>query len=124
MAPGDHFPDRLKRLIDDAHATIALIGKHWMPQRGTSSTARTGDDWVAHELAYSASAPLTQAEADRYGLTRRAVLPLFADCDRGFDQFEVPDAIFYLANLQSEHIDYASWPSAIGPLLDRIAVKL
>jgi pterin-4a-carbinolamine dehydratase len=26
--------------------------------------------------------------------------------------------------LHSEHIDYAEWPSAIGPLLDRLAVKL
>lgn len=124
MAPGDQFPERIKRLIDEAHATIALIGKHWMPQRGTSATGRLGDDWVAHELTYSFSAPLSMPESDRYGLTCRMVIPLFADCDRRFDQFELRDEIAYLASLQAEHIDYAGWPSSIGPLLDRIAVKL
>ena len=124
MNPGDHFPERLKRLINEAHATIALIGKQWMPKRGTSATGRVGDDWVVHELEYSASASLPQPESDRFGLTDRVVIPLFADCERSFDQFELPDSIRYLSSLQSEHIDYASWPSAIGPLLDRIAVKL
>lgn len=124
MTPGDDFPERLKRLIDEAHATIALIGKQWMPKRGTGSTARIGDDWVAHEIEYSASAPLAQPEGDRYGLSRRIVFPLFADCERSFTQFELPDAIAYLSNLNSEYIDYASWPRAIGPLVDTIAVKL
>ena len=124
MAPGDQFPDRIKRLVDEAHATIALIGKHWMPPRGTSAAGRVDDDWVARELTYSASAPLSMPESDRYGLTRRMVIPLFADCDRRFDQFELREEIAYLASLQAEHIDYAGWPSAIGPLLDRIAVKL
>ena len=124
MAAGDHFPDRIKRLIDEAHATIALIGKHWMPQRGTSAVSRLGDDWVARELTYSASAPLSMPESDWYGLTRRMVIPLFADCDRRFDQFELSEEIAYLTSLQAEYIDYAGWPSAIGPLLDRIAVKL
>src|SRR5262245_49534156 len=81
MTPGDHFPERLKRLINEAHATIALIGKQWMPKRGTRSTDRIGDDWVARELEYSVSAPLAQPESDRYGLTRRVVFPLFADCE-------------------------------------------
>lgn len=124
MKPGDDFPDRLRHLIDEAHATIALIGKQWMPKRGTQSTRSMEDDWVARELEYSESAPLSQPEADRYGLTRRSVLPLFADCERGFDQFQLPESVAYLSRLQSEYIDYASWPSAIGPLLDRIAVKL
>lgn len=124
MAPGDHFPDHLKRLIDEAHATIALIGKQWMPKRGTSPTGRTGDDWVARELEYSASAPLAQPEGDRFGLTHRIVLPVFADCERGFDQLELPESIAYLSSLHSERIDYATWPIAIGPLLDRIAVRL
>ncbi|KAM3115611.1 4a-hydroxytetrahydrobiopterin dehydratase [Phormidesmis sp. 146-33] len=124
MTPGDHFPDNLKRLIDESHATIALIGKQWMPKRATSAPDRVGDDWVARELEYSASAPISHHEFDRYGLTNRIVLPLFADCERGFDQFELPDSIAYLSSLHSEYIDYASWPSAIGPLLDRIAVKL
>src|SRR5580704_15947481 len=71
MAPGDNFPDRLKDLINQAHATIALIGKHWMPKRDGTPARRVEDDWVERELEYSASAPLTQSENDRFGLTRR-----------------------------------------------------
>ena len=124
MTPGDNFPDRLKSLIDESHATIALIGKHWMPKNGEVPASRVGDDWIVRELEYSKSASLTHQENDRFGLTRRFVLPLFADCERNFNQFELPAPIAFLSNLQSEHIDYASWPNAIGPLLDRIAVKL
>jgi hypothetical protein len=124
MAAGDHFPDRLKHLIDEAHATIVLIGKQWMPRRGTGPADRVGDDWVARELEYSQNAPLAHLKVDRFGLSRRVVLPVFADCERSFDQFELPDSIAYISSLQSERIDYASWPSAIGPLLDRIAIKL
>ena len=124
MMIGNPFPDRLRRLIDEAHATIALIGKNWMPARGTNPADRIGDDWVANELEYSASAPLRQPEGDRYGLTERTVLPLFADCEPRFDRFLVPDSLTYLSGLHAERIDYASWPNAIGPLLDRIAVAL
>jgi pterin-4a-carbinolamine dehydratase len=111
-------------LIDEAHATIVLIGKNWMPRRGAATSPTTGADWVATELEYSKSAPLTFAEVDRFGLTSRSVLPIFADCDRDFRQFELPSSIAYLEELHSEHIDYAGWPAAIGPLLDRIAVQL
>jgi len=52
------------------------------------------------------------------------VIPLFADCERGFQQFELPDPIKYIAGLNAEQIDYASWPSGVGPLVDRIAVTL
>lgn len=124
IKPGDQFPARLRGLIDEAHATVALIGKQWMPKRGTNPTDRVGDDWVVHELEYSDNSPIAQAEDDRFGLSRRRIIPIFADCERRFDQFELPDSIAYLSNLHSEHIDYASWPSAIGPLLDRIAVEL
>jgi len=122
MKPADDFPDRLKGLINEAHATIALIGKHWMPQRDIKR--RAGDDWVTRELKYSKSAPLTQSKRDRYGLKRRLVLPIFVDCERSFDQFSLSDSITYLSKLHSEHIEYANWPSSIGPLIDRIAVKL
>jgi hypothetical protein len=44
IKPGDQFPDRLRGLIDEAHATVALIGKQWMPKRGTNPTDRVGDD--------------------------------------------------------------------------------
>jgi pterin-4a-carbinolamine dehydratase len=124
IKPGDQFPDRLKGLIDEAHVTIALIGKLWMPKRGTKPAESVGDDWVVRELEYAKCAPIAHTEGDRFGLSDRIVLPLFADCERRFDQFELSDSIAYLSTLHAEHIDYASWPSAIGPLLDRIAVKL
>jgi len=124
MRPGDNFPGRLRALIDGAHVTIALIGKNWMPKKGTSGSLGQDEDWVATELEYSQSAPLAFAEGDRFGLSSRELLPLFADCDRDFRQFRVPSKISFIQELHSEHIDYASWPAAIGPLLDRIAVRL
>jgi hypothetical protein len=124
MTPGDKFPDRIKGLIDEAHATIALIGRNWMPKRASGPANRVEHDWIVRELEYSTSAPLTQLECDRYGLTHRVVIPLFADCERSFDQFDLPSSIEFLTSFQSEYIDYAGWPSTIGPLLDRIAVKL
>jgi 4a-hydroxytetrahydrobiopterin dehydratase len=120
---GDRFPDRLKNLIADAHVTIALIGKNWMPKNGAGNF-RAQQDWVLNELEYSASAPLAVAEAAQYGLAKREILPIFADCDGGFSQFEIPDQIAYISQLQSESIYYSNWPSAIGPLLERIATRL
>jgi pterin-4a-carbinolamine dehydratase len=124
MRPGDNFPGRLRTLIDGAHATIALIGKNWMPQHGASDSVEQDEDWVATELEYSRNAPLALAEEDRFGLSSRELLPLFADCDRDFRRFRVPSKISFIEELHSEHIDYASWPAAIGPLLDRIAIRL
>ena len=124
IRPGDKFPERLRGLIDTAHATIVLIGKNWMPRRGTAIAAPARVDWVVKEIEYSRSAPLVLAQADASGLASRVVFPLFADCERRFDQFDLPESISYLEELHSEHIDYAGWPAAIGPLLDRIAVKL
>jgi 4a-hydroxytetrahydrobiopterin dehydratase len=133
MNVGQLFPDRIRRLIDHAHATIALIGKNWMPRRGgarsgaskPASKARPADeDWVVTELVHSAASPIDYVEQDRYGLAKRVILPVFVDCERRFDQFEVPAAIAGLASVQAESIDYASWPVAVGPLIDRIAVTL
>lgn len=124
MAPGDNFPHRLKTLIDEAHATIALIGKNWMPKRGTAEVGRIGDDWVVRELEYSMSAPLILPEDNRFGRDSRFILPLFVDCEQSFDKFEFPSSISFLSNLQSEYINYANWPLMIGPLLDRIADTL
>lgn len=124
MQPGDVFPDRLRHLIDGAHATIVLIGKQWMPRRGVSIQSAAETDWVVEELVYSGSAPIALPEGDRFDQSSRIVIPLFADCDRDFRQFDVPPQLHFLVGLHSEHIDYAGWPSAIGPLLDRIAVKL
>ncbi len=122
LNPGEHFPDRLKGLIDGAHATIVLIGKSWMPKKELAPT-NVDTDWVTKEIEYSRSAPMSFAEPDRFGLSSRTIIPLFADCDRDYTRFALSPAITFLANLQSEHIDYASWPTAIGPLVDRIAVR-
>src|ERR1041385_7898305 len=76
MLPGDPFPDRLRQLIAEAHATIALIGKSWMPRKNESPNADRGTfDWVRSELEYSQSAPLVQAESDRSRLDRREIIP-------------------------------------------------
>jgi pterin-4a-carbinolamine dehydratase len=130
MKLGETFPERIRRLIDNAHATIALIGKSWMPRRGAERAAAKRaargkeEDWVLTELVHSAGSPIAYSEQDRYGLTQRRILPIFIDCEMRFDQFAIPDAIAGLANVHSERIDYASWPVAIGPLIDRIAVHL
>ena len=124
MRAGDEFPARLQGLIDSAHATIVLIGKQWMPSRDSALQRETSKDWVVEELVYSKSAPIALPEVDRFGLKERALIPLFADCDRDFRQFSIPTEIDFLSSLHSEHIDYAGWPSSIGPLIDRIAVKL
>jgi pterin-4a-carbinolamine dehydratase len=124
MQPGDVFPDRIQKLIDGAHATIVLIGKQWMARHGEPPRSVTATDWIVEELVYSNSKPIALPEADQFGLSGRVVIPIFADCDRDFRQFDLPSMLQFLAGLHSEHIDYAEWPSAIGPLLDRLAVKL
>ncbi|CAH1189571.1 4a-hydroxytetrahydrobiopterin dehydratase [Candidatus Nitrotoga sp. BS] len=124
MVVGDPFPEKLRRLIDSAHATIVLIGRNWMPRKGEVLGSSAGTDWVVNELEYSRAAALEPSMAANAGIASRVILPLFADCDRGFAQFEVPQSIAYLEQLHAEQIDYASWPAAIGPLLDRVAVKL
>jgi pterin-4a-carbinolamine dehydratase len=122
IVPGDRFPNRIKSLIDGAHVTIALIGKNWMPRAGAAACA--DDDWIMRELEYSLSSPLLLDEASRYKLARREVIPIFVDCERRYDQFALPQSLKLLTELQSEYIDYAGWPRSIGPLLERIAVKL
>ena len=129
------FPTRIRQLIDQAHATIVLIGKNWMPRRAQTAAqsgpsthepvpAHRDKDWVVAELQHSATSPIAYDQDNLYGLARRAIIPIFADCDRNFDQFDFPDVIANIANTQSESIDSASWPLAIGPLIDRIAVNL
>jgi pterin-4a-carbinolamine dehydratase len=130
---GDSFPDRIREMIDRAHVMIVLIGKNWMPNRRESQlvpTAPNGEspisikDWVVSELEYSKTSALNYNEENRYGQSKRITLPIFVDCDRRFDQFELPGSITYIAEIQSEGIDYASWPVTIGPLIERIAIKL
>ncbi len=124
MRPGDPFPVRLRELIDGAHATLVLIGKNWMPRSRENSVPGNETDWVIHEIEYSRVAPMKLPESDRFELKSRFILPLFADCPRDFRQFVIPPSLSFLGELHSESIDYAGWPSAIGPLLDRIAVRL
>jgi pterin-4a-carbinolamine dehydratase len=124
MRPGQDFPERLSRLIDGAHATIALIGRNWLAAPSTGTGPATGEDWVVTELEYSRLAPLGMPLEDRFGLGARYILPLFADCEQSFGNYAIPESISYLRKLNSERIDYANWPVAIGPLLDRIAVSL
>jgi len=124
MQPGDEFPERIQRLIGQAHATLALIGRHWMPRSEEDAILRKEDDWIVRELEYSVAAPVPVPESDHPEITKRLILPLFADCDRDFRQFRLPTALAFMAQLHGERIDYAGWPVQIGPLLDRIAVKL
>ncbi len=122
MHPGDVFPERLRELINGAHATIALIGARWMPTRDED---RMDDaDWVVEELVHSRNAPLGLAEADRWGLSERRIITLFADCEPTFRNFTLDPQLDFVRTLHTERIDYANWPLMIGPLLDRIAVKL
>ncbi|HEV7881791.1 4a-hydroxytetrahydrobiopterin dehydratase [Bradyrhizobium sp.] len=124
MRSGDVFPDRLRNLIKDAHATIALVGPEWMSRKEGSREARPEDDWVIRELAFSVSTPLAMAESDRYSLRDRVILPLFVNCPPSFNQFVIPETISYIQDRHAEHIAYANWPTSIGPLIDRIAVRL
>jgi pterin-4a-carbinolamine dehydratase len=123
MLPGDEFPERLRRLIDEAHCTIALVGRHWLV-REHADRDDADRDWVVEELEYSATAPLKHVESDRYGLSKREVVPIFVDCDKGFAAFTLPERLRFLSSLHGEHIGYAGWPSTIGPMLERLAVKL
>src|SRR5688572_29429731 len=84
MKPGDEFPARLRELIDGAHATIVLIGKHWMPRRAEPAQAVVGKDWVVQELVYSSTAPVTRQKDDEAKVSPRVIIPLFADCERNF----------------------------------------
>jgi pterin-4a-carbinolamine dehydratase len=130
---GDAFQNRIRQLIDRSHATIVLIGKNWMPRRGAPQSPSnapkeksipTNEDWIVTELVYSVTNPVDYDEANRYGKKKRAILPIFVDCERRYDQFDLPKEIAYVAELQSESIDYANWPVSIGPLIERIAVYL
>jgi len=124
-ALGDQFPDRIVQAIDRAHATIVLIGEHWMPRRADAPAARDGDDWVIEEIRHSIDSPITHDEENRYGLTKRLLLPIFVNCEPRFDQFQIPPSLPEpLTKTQGDRLDYASWPVAIGPLIERVAIRL
>jgi len=121
---GDHFPDRLRTLIQSAQATIVLVGKHWMPRQDEETAISPAKDWVVEEIEFSRIAPITVPPDSSRAGKPRVVLPLFVDCDQSFDQFRVPDSIAFVTELDAKRIDYAGWPAAIGPLLENIAVQL
>jgi len=132
LALSDSFPERLMQLIDNSHATIVLIGRNWMPRHDQArenqpfpaAAAARHDDWIVTEITRSLRSPIAYEEHERYGLSERAILPIFVDCDRRFDQFEVPAAITAISAKHAERIEYAGWPNEIGPLIERIAIKL
>jgi len=123
LGPGEEFPERLIHLISEAHATIALIGNQWMPV-GRDKHPPLEPDWVLRELEFSRTAPIAHVGEDLYGLASREIFPIFVNCEQNFSQFPEHETIRYLSRLHSERIDYANWPSAIGPLIDRMAVRL
>ena len=124
MVIGEQFPEKLRGLIDTAHATIVLIGKSWMPKAGTNSDRDRSSDWVVKEVEYSRTNPIVAPLLEQNTNSSRTILPLFADCEGGFSQFEIPDSISFIRQLHAESIAYSNWPFVIGPLIDRIAVKL
>jgi 4a-hydroxytetrahydrobiopterin dehydratase len=116
-----------------SHAVLALIGRSWMPskaeRRSRGGGARTGevstvDDWLVEELRLARSSPLEYPEDDRYKLTERRILPIFIDNAEGFLPFHIPEDLKYISEIHAERIDYAAWPSAIGPMVERIAIEL
>ena len=128
---GEAFPDKIREMIDKSHVTIALVGKAWMPRKATSGlfgaspkTDDAGDDWVVEELRHALLAPINYQGEDRYALERRRILPIFVDNPECFAPFELPKDIRDITKLHAERIDYAVWPSAIGPMIERIAIEL
>jgi len=114
---GQAFPDRIRDVINQADATIALIGPTWMPRKDGTGDARADDvDWVVEELRHS----MTQNAAGRV----RAIIPIFVDCDRRFDQFQLAPALAELSLKHAEQISYAHWPRSIGPLIQSVAESL
>ncbi|MEZ5729239.1 MAG: 4a-hydroxytetrahydrobiopterin dehydratase [Burkholderiaceae bacterium] len=73
---------------------------------------------------YSNEAPLALPQDERFGQGRRLLVPLFVDCAPDLGQFSLPRRLEFLARLEPEQIGYADWSTMIGPLLDRIAVRL
>ena len=57
-------------------------------------------------------------------MKQRTIIPIFADCNKNFDQFDLPEKILFIKELHAESINYANWPVLIGPLIDGMAVRL
>jgi len=132
---GEPFPERIKQLIDKAHATIILIGKNWMPLRDGNKQAFPNvsrdrdcideEDWIVTEIQHSMTSDITyETDSKRNKLNRREILPIFVDCEPNFNQFQLPEAIARVSFANAENINYANWPRAVGPLIENIALKL
>lgn len=119
LREGASFPEGIKEMIGKAHATIAIIDKEWMPKREKGKV-----DWVIEELLYSERSQIAHGDADRYKLAERVILPIFVDCEMKFDQFNVPRELRRFSQRHAMEIDYASWPSQIGALVERIAIAV
>jgi pterin-4a-carbinolamine dehydratase len=120
---GDHFPDRLMRLIDESHAIIALIDKGWMPPSDGPSIGGKKRDWVADELTHCRKSPIPSRIPNLPGVGDREVIPIFVDCPKDFNQFQLPSSLDFLMNIQCHFISFDSWSYSIVPLLNTIADK-
>jgi pterin-4a-carbinolamine dehydratase len=115
------FPRQLQQLIEGAHVTIALIGRRWMTRPDATHSSTPNLDYVVEELSHSKMAGFSMADADRYGLQQRAILPLFIDLNASFDPFDLPASLSFLRELEAMDISHKNWPTTIGNLLHKIA---
>jgi pterin-4a-carbinolamine dehydratase len=133
---GENFLSRINQAISEAQATIVLVGAKWMPLKSDANAGAAGPkvgsaaiDYVTHEIEASLTLPV-QVSGREVGTRgeppapQRTVIPLFINIDRSFAPFRIPEQIRDLTRLNAERVDYASWPDAIGPLIEKLAVRL
>jgi pterin-4a-carbinolamine dehydratase len=121
-SPGAQPPERVRQLIDQAHATIALIGRHVPALAGGDGSAGTQDELIVNEVAYARAAALTWAPDARFGLTERRIVALYADCPPEHSRLVLQEQGAPVESLSAEQISFAGWAREIGPLIDRIAI--
>ncbi|WP_153796096.1 4a-hydroxytetrahydrobiopterin dehydratase [Foetidibacter luteolus] len=121
MRLGQPFPAQLKEAIENAYATIVLIGKNWMP--ANSSPVQ---DWVVEELKYSrlpfTDAVVSSLQNDGISLAERHIIPVCVDCDMtAVSNLALPEDARFITERETAVIRYSNWPREIGPLVERIA---
>ena len=119
---GEDFAERIAHSVDSARATIILIGDHWMAPKGEKDSSRH-TDYVAMEVAASMTRPVVEEDGSSSS-GKRVLIPLFINRERSFSAFEIPEEIRAITTLNAERLDYASWPDAIGPFIDKLALRL
>lgn len=119
---GEDFAERIAYSVDAARATIVLVGDRWMPLKGESG-GNGASDYVAMEIAASMTRPVI-AEDGSPSDWRRVVIPVFINRERSFAGFEIPAEISAIATMNAERLDYASWPDAVGPFIEKLALRL